>query len=93
MTTFCNPTPLPNYPRGRFSIPDDIAFGWVNNGERRDYREAADPSVLWHDGKWYLYASCGMAWQSSDFVSWEYCPMNVCDIGYAPTIMAHGGAF
>ena len=93
MASFCNPIPLPNYPRGRFSIPDDITFGWVNNGERRDYRETADPSVLWHDGKWYLYASCGMAWQSSDFVSWEYCPMNLYDMGYAPTVMAHGGAF
>ena len=91
--TYCNPIPLPNYPRGRLSIPDDQANGWLNNGTRHDYREAADPSVLYHDGKWYLYPSCGMAWVSEDFVSWRRHPMNLYDIGYAPTIMAHQGAF
>ena len=91
--TYCNPIPLPNYPRGRLSIPDDYPNGWINNGQPHDYREAADPSVLYHDGKWYLYPSCGMAWVSEDFTSWQHHPMNLYDIGYAPTIMAHRGAF
>ena len=91
--TYCNPIPLPDYPRGRFSIPDDITHGWLNGGQRHDFRETADPSVLYHDGKCYLYPSCGMAWVSEDFVSWKHEPMNVYDIGYAPTIMAHEDAF
>jgi len=92
--TYCNPIPLPDYPRGRQSRNKDrVAYGWMNRGQRRDFRETADPSVLFHDGKWYLYPSCGMAWVSEDFCTWTHVPMNLDDIGYAPTILAFRGKF
>lgn len=91
--TYCNPIPLPNYPRGRACRDKSKAWGWRNNGRPVDFRETADPSVLFHDGKWYLYPSCGMAWVSEDFCSWRHEPMNIDDVGYAPTIMAHRDKF
>lgn len=94
-STYCNPLPLPDYPRGRESRRkhEPNSSGWLNNGARRDFREMADPSVLFHDGAWYLYPSGGMAWVSDDFVTWRHEVMNVSDIGYAPTIMALRGRF
>ncbi|MHB0938176.1 MAG: family 43 glycosylhydrolase [Armatimonadota bacterium] len=91
--TYCNPIPLPNYPRGRACRDKSEGWGWRNNGRAVDFRETADPSVLFHDGKWYLYPSCGMAWVSEDFCSWRHAPMNLDDVGYAPTIMEHKGTF
>ena len=93
--TYCNPLPLPDYPRGRESRRkhEPNSSGWLNNGVRRDFREMADPSVLFHDGAWYLYPSGDMAWVSDDFVTWRHVAMNISDIGYAPTIMALRGRF
>lgn len=58
------------------------------------YRELADPTGLWFEGKWYLYPSCDMAWVSADEGrTWEHHPLNVRDIGYAPTIVRQGDRF
>ena len=61
--TYCNPTPLPDYPIGRscFYRDKEITF-----------RETADPSVIYEDGKWYLYSSCGMAYWTEDFIHWNH---------------------
>ncbi|MDX9975786.1 MAG: family 43 glycosylhydrolase, partial [FCB group bacterium] len=91
--TYCNPLVLPDYPRGRSSIdktPD--TFGYLQDPPR-DFRETADPSVLYHDGRWYLYPSCGMAYVSDDFVTWRHVRMDPYDCGYAPTVVAHRGRF
>lgn len=82
--TYCNPLPIPDYPRGKSCRQPDCCH---------DFRELADPSVLYHEGQWYLYPSCGMAWVSEDFVTWQHRKMNLYDLGYAPTIVAHRGAF
>jgi len=89
--TYCNPLPLPDYPRGRASR--DRRSSACDAGEQADFRETADPSVIWHDGRWYLYPSAGMAYVSEDFVTWRFAPMNIYDVGYAPTVMEHRGAF
>ncbi len=83
--TYCNPLVLPNYPRGRNSHnkATDPNFKHVTP---RDYRETADPTVLYHEGKWYLYPSCGMAYVSEDFVTWQHHPTEPPDVGYAPTV-------
>ena len=56
--TFCNPLPIPNYPIGFFARnvtngEPDARESWLL-GHREQFRELADPVVLWHDGKWYL---------------------------------------
>ena len=89
----CNPIALPDYPRGRLSIgkrPE--TFGFLQSPPQ-DYRETADPSVLFHDGRWYLYPSCGMAYVSDDFISWRHVRVDPYDCGYAPTVVAHRDRF
>ena len=61
---------------------------------QQKFRELADVSVLWHDGAWYLYPSVDMAWVSKDGgASWQHHPLNVRDLGYAPTVVRHKGKF
>jgi len=97
--TYCNPIPLPNYPIGR--LVRDAVHGasvisaglWLGDHQEQ-FRELADPSVLWFEGRWYLYPSVDMAWVSADGgASWEHHPLNLRDIGYAPTIVRHRGKF
>jgi len=98
MTTYCNPLSIPNYPVGR--LCRDIHVGepapeglWLQD-RIEQYRELADPSVLYFDGQWYLYPSCDMAWVSSDNgATWAHHPLNIRDVGYAPTIVHHRDRF
>jgi hypothetical protein len=97
--TYCNPLSIPDYPVGRLvretplgASPDDSPL-WLLDHEEQ-YRELADPSVIWDDGKWYLYPSVDMAWVSADQgATWQHRPLNVRDIGYAPTVVKHRGRF
>ncbi len=82
--TYCNPTPLPDYPIGRTCY---------TNLDGKTFRETADPSVIYEDGKWYLYPSCGMAYWSDDFIHWNHERLDTYDIGYAPTVVKHKGKF
>jgi xylan 1,4-beta-xylosidase len=96
---FCNPIPLPNYPVGKLAReiargqPTELGGLWV--AERTEqYRELADPSALWFEGKWYLYPSVDLAWVSADEGrTWQHHPLNVRDAGYAPTVVHHRGRF
>jgi hypothetical protein len=95
---YCNPLPIPDYPVGK--LARNITKGEPNDGglwlsERKEqYRELADPTALWFEGAWYLYPSVDMAWVSRDEGrTWEHHPLNVRDIGYAPTIVRHGKRF
>ena len=98
-TRWINPLPLPNYPVGKFvrdmprGAPDQVGGLWlVDHAEQ--FRELADPTALWHEGKWYLYPSVDLAWVSADEGrTWQHYPLNVRDIGYAPTVVHHGGRF
>ena len=83
--TYCNPIPLPDYPIGRNC--------YIEGKTRMDYRETADPTVLYEDGKWYLYPSCGMVYWSEDFITWKHKKMEPYDCGYAPTVVKHGGYY
>lgn len=94
-----NPLALPDYPVGRLvrdvapGQPNEPAGLWLAETTQQ-YRELADPSALWHEGKWYLYPSVDMAWVSADEGrTWEHHPLNVRDIGYAPTVVHHRGRF
>ena len=90
--TYCNPLPIPDIPRGKDGWYD-VEKGMFSHENRPenitwpDYRSISDPTVMYHDGKWYLYPSYGMAWVTEDFQNWEhfrtepYCPK------YSPTII------
>lgn len=98
-TTWCNPIPLPDYPIGRLARgvtpgdPSEKRSLWLDD-TKSVFRELADPSAIFQDGKWYLYPSVDMAWVSSDDgLTWTHHPLNVRDIGYAPTVVRHQGKF
>ena len=80
--TYCNPIPLPDYPIGRQGLEDE--YNW---------RETADPSVIYENGIWYLYSSCGMVYWTEDFVTWKHKKMEPYDCGYAPTVVKHNGKY
>ena len=62
--------------------------------KQQQFRELADVSVLWHEGAWYMYPSVDMAWVSKDGgATWQHHPLNIRDVGYAPTIVKHKGKF
>ena len=98
-STFCNPLSIPDYPIGvrargvtnGASLDDDAL--WLADHQEQ-FRELADPTALWHEGKWYLYPSVDMAWVSADCgATWQHHPLNIRDLGYAPTVVKHGGRF
>lgn len=98
-STWCNPLPIPDYPVGRGvrSVPNGSDTGgdtlWLSP-RTEQYRELADPSALWFEGNWYLYPSCDLAWVSADEgLTWQHHPLNVRDVGYAPTVVRHQGRF
>lgn len=86
INTYCNPIPLPDYPIGRTCIEK-------RESNKCDFRETADPSVIYENGVWYLYPSCGMAYYSTDFKTWKHKRLENYDIGYAPTVVKHNGKF
>lgn len=97
-STFCNPLSLPNYPVGRAARGvkhgDPDPQGQWKTPHKEQFRELADVSALWHDGRWFLYPSVDMAWVSADNgATWQHHPLNVRDIGYAPTVVRHRGKF
>lgn len=91
--TYCNPLPLPAYPPGMLlHHRQDLSQSWW--GDRsQDFRETGDPTVIYHEGAWYLFPSCGMAWKSEDFVHWIYHPTGPKKIGYAPTVVRYRDRF
>ncbi len=99
-STYCNPLSIPNFPIGRnardlvVGSPTGANDGLWLLGHKEQFRELADVSVLWHEGKWYMYPSVDMAWVSGDGgLTWQHHPLNVRDLGYAPTIVKHRGKF
>ncbi len=93
--TFVNPLPLPDYPLGNWTQkPSPSLDRWLK-GYVQDFRELADPSVIYHDGKWIMYPSVAMAYVSEDFITWrkvDVTPGKIGD-GYAPSVAEHGGKF
>jgi hypothetical protein len=72
--TFCNPMNL-NY---RFQSTNHLS-----------YREAADPLITIHNGKYFLYAShSGGYWYSDDMLDWKFIPIKRLPIeDYAPDVI------
>lgn len=90
---YCNPLSLPDLGRG-ICCRDDLFTPTYYCGARRDFREASDPELLWHDGVWYMYPSVSQAYVSHDLLHWEYRPLQIDrDLGYAPSVTACNGRF
>lgn len=91
---YCNPIPLPDYPRGiQCHGERKVSNHLWKHPVARDFRETADPSVIYEDGRWYLYPSCGMAYVSEDFRTWKHVRIEPYKPGYAPTVVKHRGRF
>lgn len=93
--TFVNPLPLPDYPLGNWTQkPSPSMDRWLK-GYVQDFRELADPSVIYYQGKWIMYPSVAMAYVSEDFVSWKRVTIDPVKIGdgYAPCVAEHQGKF
>lgn len=103
--TFCNPMPLVDYPVGL--LARSVANGgesdhhmWYTD-ETRQFRETADPSLLYENGVWYVFPSCDACWKSYDGgASWTHVPLGLSGaegardrLSYAPTAVKHRGEF
>jgi len=75
--TFCNPVDLPY----RF------------RPEQPPRREAADPTMVFYKGEYWLFASkSGGYWHTSDFSNWKFvAPTGIPLETYAPTVEIIGG--
>ena len=78
---YCNPLPI---------SPFLVEKGRLGSAYARSM---ADPTVIRHNGKWYLFPTGGMgssgmsqAWVSEDFLHWQYHPLTVA--GRSTTITA-----
>lgn len=97
-TTYCNPISLPNYPVGRLARGvrnGQSSSDWMwRLGYTEQFRELADVTALWFENKWHLYPSVDMAWVSENHgATWTHFPLNVRDLGYAPTVVRHKDKF
>ncbi|MBQ9544064.1 MAG: family 43 glycosylhydrolase [Clostridia bacterium] len=84
--TYCNPLSIPDIPRG-----DSVDCR--HEKEHEIYRSIADPSVMYHGGKWYLYPSYGMCWVSEDLVSWKHVRTEPYNMKYSPTVIGWKNKF
>lgn len=77
--TFCNPLDLP----------------YCFREEEPSRREAADPTMIVHNGRYWLFASKSEGyWYSDDLVHWELVkPQGLPLTAYAPTVEIIGGRF
>ena len=64
----------------------------MENGKRIAYREAADPTLIYFKGVYYLFASMsGGFWHSSDLTDWKYhTNRNLLIYDYAPDVRQVG---
>ncbi|MBQ4090200.1 MAG: family 43 glycosylhydrolase [Clostridia bacterium] len=83
---------------GPMPKPDLSMFGdrtFVREAEN-DVRATADPSCMYYEGRWYLYCTSGMVYDSDDFIHWTphydetWLPISE---PMAPTVEAFRGKF
>ena len=75
--TYCNPLSIPDIPYGddeRMVQAPPFMYNEIDLRPKNypDHRSISDPTVFYHDDKWYLYPSYGMAWVSEDFKTWKH---------------------
>lgn len=75
--------------------PLDLGYRYqhmMENGKRITYREAADPTLIYFKGVYYLFASMsGGFWHSSDLTDWKYhTNRDLLIYDYAPDVRQVG---
>lgn len=84
MSYYCNPLNV-NY---RYQFTKDAL-----TGEYKTAREAADPTMLYYRGKYYIFASMTLGvWESEDLTEWKYhrLPDTLPLYDYAPDVRVIG---
>lgn len=84
MKTYCNPLALEGVPSGRWL---DAQQTRTDPRTIRDYRSVADPSVVYHNGKWILYPSYSVAYVTEDFVHWKHVDIGIPHLRYSPAVV------
>lgn len=86
-TLYCNPLSL--------TMKAATGAGFSDHAGKPRVQSLADPTVFKHGGKYYLYATGGAAWVSSDLVHWEYHAVTFPEPGrpIAPSIVEYKGTF
>ncbi len=91
---YCNPLPLPEIGLGFPCRAEKADVSGFSSGEVCDFREVADPEMLYHDGVWYMYPSSNQVYYSHDMVHWEHRPIEIeYPLGYAPSAVFFRGSF
>lgn len=75
--TYCNPLPIPEFSASQSGCVGPQAL--------------ADPAVIQHDGRWYLYVSAAQAWESDDLLHWTYRQVDLPREVIGPAIESHEG--
>lgn len=92
MKYYCNPVNI-NY-RYQFNVMQEYGNEKQNkSGVLQIAREAADPSMIYFQGRYYIFASMTLGvWVSDDLVNWENhrLPENLPLYDYAPDIRVMG---
>lgn len=95
---YCNPLGIPDIPRGKddWYAYEEKMFSHEKrpagiSGE--EYRSISDPTVMFYDGRWYLYPSYGMAYVSTDFVNWEHIRTEPFCPKYSPAVTRWNDGF
>ena len=88
LPTYCNPLCIEDTPAGRWL---DMSQTKRDEQSVPDYRSIADPSVVYHEGKWIMYASYGLAHVSEDFVHWKHVDIGIPHLRYSPAVVCFRG--
>lgn len=88
--TYCNPLSIEDFPVGRW-LDTDQTDPQTDSRVTPDYRSMADPSVVYHDGKWILYPSYRLAYVSEDFVHWRHVDIGIPHVRYSPAVVCFRG--
>ena len=83
MDSYCNPLSIKDLKSGKI-VDRQHTF-------TPDYRSIADPSVIYHDGKWIMYPSYSVAYVTEDFVNWEHVDIGIPHLRYSPAVVEFRG--
>ncbi len=86
--TYCNPLSMEDIKSGRWL---DAGSGDKVTKKVKDYRSIADPSVIYHDGKWIMYPSYSVAYVTEDFVHWTHVDIGIPNLRYSPAVVQFRG--